>query len=129
MGTVKDPDAVLRLLTTKQTYWIFWHRTFDRSLPVEALILPAARRRAATPRVMQKALKLLPSDLAPTRGSIASTTCFSDAFLPSLWGQGMCNFEQTRPEIFFILASIGVSDWKLSGKLSATRESKMGILA
>jgi hypothetical protein len=38
-------------------------------------------------------------------------------------------FEQTRPEKVITLGWIGIPDWKLLGKLSPTRESKMEILA
>jgi hypothetical protein len=38
-------------------------------------------------------------------------------------------FEQTRPEKVITLGWIGIPDWKLLGKLLATREPKLEFLA
>ena len=87
VNTVKDPDAVVPPLTKKQKYQIFWRRTFDRSLPLEALFFAGISQSINySPRYGQ-GWGPFAERFGSYSGSIASTTFFSDAFLPSLLHQ------------------------------------------
>jgi len=99
VDTVKDPYAVLPPLTTKQKYSIFWHRTFDRSLPIEALMLAAGSQATNyNPRYGNGAGPFA-ERFGSYAGSIASGIFFSDAFLPSMLHQDPRYFRKGRGSI------------------------------
>ena len=99
VDTVKDPDAVLPPLTTKQKYWIFWRRTFDESLPVEALMF------AGGSQAMQYSPKYgdgpgpFAERFGSYAGSIASSSLFTDALLPSMFHQDPRYFRKGRGSV------------------------------
>ena len=96
VNTVKDPDAVVPPLTKKQKYQIFWRRTFDRSLPLEALFFAGISQSINySPRYGQ-GWGPFAERFGSYSGSIASTTFFSDAFLPSLLHQDPRYFRKGR---------------------------------
>src|SRR5579863_5329969 len=76
VDTVKDPDAVLPPLTTKQKYSIFWHRTFDRSLPIEALMLAGASQATGYSPMYGDGPKPFAERFGSYAGSIASGSFF-----------------------------------------------------
>jgi len=99
VDTVKNPDAVLPPLTTKQKYAIFWHRTFDRSLPIEALMLAGGSQAASySPRYGAGAGPFA-ERFGSYAGSISSGSFFTDAFLPSLLHQDPRYFRKGRGSI------------------------------
>ncbi len=99
VDTVKDPDAVLPPLTTKQKYSIFWHRTFDRSLPIEALMLAGGSQATGYNPAYGDGPKPFAERFGSYAGSIASGTFFTDAFLPSMLHQDPRYFRKGRGSI------------------------------
>ncbi len=96
VNTVKDPDAVVPPLTKRQKYQIFWRRTFDRSLPLEALFFAGISQSINySPRYGQ-GWGPFAERFGSYSGSIATTTFFSDAFLPSLLHQDPRYFRKGR---------------------------------
>ncbi len=96
VNTVKDPDAVVPPLTKSQKYQIFWRRTFDRSLPLEALFFAGISQSINySPRYGQ-GWGPFAERFGSYSGSIASTTFFADAFLPALLHQDPRYFRQAR---------------------------------
>lgn len=96
VNTVKDPDAVVPPLTKRQKYEIFWRRTFDRSLPLEALFFAGISQSINySPRYGQ-GWGPFAERFGSYSGSIASTTFFSDAFLPALLHQDPRYFRKAR---------------------------------
>ena len=96
VDTVKNPDAVLPPLTTKQKYSIFWHRTFDISLPIEALMFAGASQSINYSPQYGKGGGPFAQRFGSYAGSIASSTFFTDAFLPSLLHQDPRYFRKGR---------------------------------
>ena len=85
IDTVKDPHAVLPPLTTKQKYQLFWLRSTDISVPVEAGFLAGfSQMMRNSPRYGTDS-----GAFAARFGSYAGNkiTCnfFEDAFLPSIF--------------------------------------------
>ncbi len=99
VDTVKDPDAVLPPLTTKQKYSIFWHRTFDFSLPVEALMLAGPSQATGYNPNYGSGPGPFAERFGSYAGSIASGIFFSDAFLPSMLHQDPRYFRKGRGSI------------------------------
>ena len=82
--TVKNPEAVLPPLTTHQKYLIFWRRTFDFSLPVEALMFAGGSQAVQySPHYGTGGVAFV-ERFGSYMGSISSNSFFSDALLPSL---------------------------------------------
>src|SRR5436305_6114769 len=82
--TVRDPQAVVPPLTTKQKYLVFVHRTTDISLPLEALTLAAGSQWLNySPRYGQ-GWAAFGKRFGAYAGGLASSSFFTDAFLPSL---------------------------------------------
>ena len=99
INTVKNPDAVVPPLTTKQKYSMFWRRTFDRSLPIEALFFAGFSQSINyTPRYGQ-GWGPFAERFGSYSGSIPSTIFFSNAFLPSLLHQDPRYFRKGRGSI------------------------------
>jgi hypothetical protein len=96
IDTVKDPDAVVPPLTTKQKYGIFWHRTFDRSLPVKALLFASISQGLNYSPGYGQGWGPFAERFGSYSASIASTTFFVDAFLPSLFHQDPRYFRKGR---------------------------------
>lgn len=96
VNTVKDPDAVVAPLTKSQKYQIFWRRTFDRSLPLEALFFAGISQSINySPRYGQ-GWGPFAERFGSFAGSIASTGFFADAFLPALLHQDPRYFRKAR---------------------------------
>ncbi|HEX4227960.1 MAG TPA: hypothetical protein VHZ07_04775 [Bryobacteraceae bacterium] len=87
IDTVKDPHAVLPPLTTKEKYRLFWLRTADISVPVEAAFF------AGFSQVMRNSPRYGTDSgaYAARFGSYAANTVscnfFEDALLPSVFKQ------------------------------------------
>lgn len=113
VDTVKDPDAVLPPLTTKQKYSIFWKRTFDRSLPIEALLLAGASQATGYNPAYGAGLKPFAERFGSYAGSIASASFFTDALLPSMFHQDPRYFRKGRgsiqSRIFYAIKSEAVT--------------------
>ena len=96
VNTVKDPDAVVPSLTAKQKYWMFWERTFDRSLPLEAAFFAGISQAINySPRYGQ-GWGPYAERFGSYSASIASTSFFADALLPSLFHQDPRYFRKGR---------------------------------
>jgi len=96
VNTVKNPDAVVPPLTAKQKYWMFWQRTFDRSLPLEALFFAGISQGINySPRYGQ-GWGPFAERFGSYSASIATTSFFADAFLPSLLHQDPRYFRKGR---------------------------------
>lgn len=96
VNTVKDPDAVVPSLTAKQKYWMFWERTFDRSLPLEAAFFAGISQAINySPRYGQ-GWGPYAERFGSYSVSIASTSFFADAFLPALFHQDPRYFRKGR---------------------------------
>lgn len=96
VNTVKDPDAVVPPLTAKQKYWMFWERTFDRSLPIEAVFFAGISQAINySPRYGQ-GWGPFAERFGSYSASIATTSFFADAFLPSLMHQDPRYFRKGR---------------------------------
>lgn len=99
VDTVKDPDAVLPALTTKQKYSIFWHRTFDPSLPVEAAILAGASQAVNYSPHYGQGWGPFAQRFGSYAGSIASSSLFTDAVLASAFHQDPRYFRKGRGSV------------------------------
>jgi hypothetical protein len=99
VDTVKDPDAVLPALTTKQKYWIFWRRTFDQSLPVEALMFAAGSQATQYSPRYGDGPGPFAERFGSYAGSIASSSLFTDAMLPSIFHQDPRYFRKGRGSV------------------------------
>jgi hypothetical protein len=99
VDTVKDPYAVLPHLTARQKYQIFWHRTFDVSLPVEALMFGGASHAVHYSPHYGREPEALAERVGSYAGSIASASFFSDAFFPSIFHQDPRYFRKGRGSI------------------------------
>jgi len=96
VNTVKDPDAVVPPLTTKQKYRMFWERTFDRSLPLEALFFASISQAINySPRYGQ-GWGPFAERFGSYSASIATNSFFVDAFWPSLLHQDPRYFRKGR---------------------------------
>lgn len=99
VDTVKDPDAVLPHLTVKQKYQIFWHRTFDVSLPVEAFMFGGASQAVHYSPHYGREPEDFVKRFGSYAGSIAGASFFSDAFFPSIFHQDPRYFRKGRGSI------------------------------
>ncbi len=99
VDTVKDPDAVLPPLTTKQKYWIFWRRTFDQSLPVEALMFSGGSQAVNYSPKYGTGWGPFAERFGSYAGSIASSSLFTDALLPSMFHQDPRYFRKGRGSV------------------------------
>lgn len=99
INTVKDPDAVVPPLTTRQKYSMFWHRTFDRSLPIEALFFASFSQSINFYPHYGQGWGAFADRFGSYSGSIASTIFFSDALLPSLLHQDPRYFRKGRGSV------------------------------
>ena len=99
VDTVKDPYAVLPPLTTKQKYSIFWHRTYDFSLPVEALIFAGGTKLIGYGPNYGKGAGPFAERFGSYAGSTASASFFTDAVMPSLLHQDPRYFRKGRGSI------------------------------
>jgi hypothetical protein len=96
INTVKDPDAVVPPLTRRQKYAMFWHRSFDRSLPIEGLLFAGLSQGLNySPRYGQGWVPFA-ERFGSLSGSIVTTSFFSDALLPSLLHQDPRYFRKGR---------------------------------
>lgn len=96
VNTIKDPDAVVAPLTARQKYWMFWERTFDRSLPLEAAFFAGISQAINySPRYGQ-GWGPYAERFGSYSASIATTSFFADAFLPSLFHQDPRYFRKGR---------------------------------
>jgi hypothetical protein len=96
VDTVKNPFAVLPPLTRKQKYSIFWRRTFDPSLPVEAFMFAGGSQAIQYSPRYGKGPAAFAERFGSYAGSIASSSFFTDAFLPSLFHQDPRYFRKGR---------------------------------
>lgn len=96
IDTVKDPNAVLPPLTTKQKYSIFWHRTVDPSLPLEAALFAGASQAVHYSPHYGQGWGPFAERFGSYSGSIASASLFSDAILPSAFHQDPRYFRKGR---------------------------------
>jgi hypothetical protein len=99
IDTVKNPDAVLPHLTVKQKYQIFWRRTFDVSLPVEALMFGGASQAVHYSPHYGREPDAFAKRFGSYAGSIAGASFFSDAFFPSIFHQDPRYFRKGRGSI------------------------------
>lgn len=99
VDTVKDPNAVLPPLTRKQKYEIFWHRAFDPSLPVEAMMFAGASQAVHYSPHYGTGGAALAERFGSYAGSIASAGFFTDAFFPSLLHQDPRYFRKVHGSI------------------------------
>lgn len=97
--TVKDPDAVLPSLTRKQKFEIFWGRTFDPSLPVEALMFAGASQAIQYSPHYGRTGGAMAERFGSYAGSIATSAFFGDAVFPSLFHQDPRYFRKVRGSI------------------------------
>jgi hypothetical protein len=96
VDTIKDPDAVLAPLSTKQKYSIFWHRTFDFSLPAEALMFAGGSQAVGYSPKYGSGAGPFAERFGSYAGSIASSSFLVDAFFPSLLHQDPRFFRKGR---------------------------------
>lgn len=96
VDTVKDPDAVLPPLTTKQKYSIFWHRTFDPSFPLEAAIFAGASQAVDYSPHYGQGWGPFAQRFGSYAGSIAASSLFTDAVLASAFHQDPRYFRKGR---------------------------------
>jgi hypothetical protein len=96
VDTVKDPNAVLPPLTTKQKYSIFWHRTFDPSLPLEAAIFAGGAQAVNYSPHYGQGWGPFAERFGSYAGSIASSSFFVDAVLASALHQDPRYFRKGR---------------------------------
>jgi len=87
IDTVKNPDAVVPPLMAKQKYQIFWRRTADISLPVEALLFAAGSQATHYSPRYGSGGGAFAERFGSYAGSIASSAFFGDAFFPVLFHQ------------------------------------------
>lgn len=99
INTVKNPDAVLPPLTTKQKFSIFQHRTLDASLPIEALMLASASQATGYNPKYGEGPGAFAERFGSYAGSIASSSFFGDAVLPSLLHQDPRYFRKGRGSV------------------------------
>ncbi len=99
VDTVKDPHAVMAPLTTHQKYAIFWHRTFDVSLPVEALMFAGGSQAVGYSPRYGSGAGAFASRFGSYAGSIASSSLFTDAVFPSIFHQDPRYFRKGRGSI------------------------------
>ena len=111
--TVKDPHAVVPALTTKQKFWIFRRRTFDVSLPVEALMFAGGSQATAYSPHYGDGPLAFAERFGSYSGSIASSAFFNDALLPSLLHQDPRYFRKGRgsviSRVFYAIESEAVT--------------------
>jgi hypothetical protein len=99
VDTVKNPDAVLPPLTRKQKFEIFWQRTFDVSLPVEALMFAGGSQAVNYSPHYGTEEKALAERFGSYAGSIAGSAFFTDALFPSIFHQDPRYFRKGRGSI------------------------------
>lgn len=120
VDTVKDPYAVLPPLTTKQKFWLFRRRTVDYSLPVEALMFGGAAHAINYSPHYGTGTAAFGERVASYAGSIASSSFFTDALLPSAFHQDPRYFRKGRgsvaSRIFYAIASEAVTRKDSGGK-------------
>ena len=96
VDTIKDPEAILPPLTRQQKYAIFWHRTFDVSLPVEALLFAGGSQAVGYSPKYGNGAGAFAKRFGSYAGSIASSSFLVDAFFPSLLHQDPRYFRKGR---------------------------------
>ena len=96
VDTIKDPAALLPPLTKRQKYSIFWHRTFDFSLPVEALLFAGGSQAVGYSPKYGSGAEAFAKRFGSYAGSIASSSFLVDAFFPSLLHQDPRYFRKGR---------------------------------
>ncbi|HLH09543.1 MAG TPA: hypothetical protein VKW78_20055 [Terriglobales bacterium] len=99
VDTVKNPDAILPPLTTRQKFWIFKRRTFDISLPVEAAMFGGFSQSINYSPHYGQGWGPAAERFGSYAGSIASSSFFTDALLPSLFHQDPRYFRKGRGSI------------------------------
>jgi hypothetical protein len=99
VDTVKDPFAVLPPLTIKQKYSIFWQRTFDFSLPVEALMFAGGTKLIGYGPNYGKGAGPFAERFGSYAGATASASFFTDAVMPSLFHQDPRYFRKGRGSV------------------------------
>jgi hypothetical protein len=99
VDTVKNPDAILPPLTTRQKFWIFKRRTFDISLPVEAAMFGGFSQAINYSPHYGQGWGPAAERFGSYAGSIASSSFFTDAVLPSLFHQDPRYFRKGRGSI------------------------------
>lgn len=113
VDTVKDPYAVVPPLTTKQKFWLFRRRTVDYSLPIEALMFGGAAHAINYSPHYGTGPAAFGERVGSYAGSIASSSFFTDALLPSAFHQDPRYFRKGRgsvaSRIFYAIASEAVT--------------------
>ncbi len=113
VDTVKDPDAVLPALTAREKFWIFRRRTVDFSLPVEAVMFAASSQATGYSPDYGAGAQAFAERFGSYAGSIASSSFFTDALLPSLLHQDPRYFRKGRgstlSRIFYAIKSEAVT--------------------
>lgn len=99
VDTVKDPHAVLPPLTTKQKFWLFRRRTVDYSLPIEALMFGGGSHAINYSPHYGSGPAAFGERVASYSGSIASSSFFTDALLPSAFHQDPRYFRKGRGSV------------------------------
>jgi hypothetical protein len=113
VDTVKDPYAVLPPLTTRQKFWLFRRRTVDYSLPIEALMFGGGSHAINYSPHYGTGPAAFGERVASYAGSIASSSFFTDALLPSVFHQDPRYFRKGRgsviSRIWYAIESEGVT--------------------
>lgn len=126
--TVKDPDAVLPPLTRKQKFEIFWGRTFDPSLPVEALMFAGGSQAVQYSPHYGKGGGALAERFGSYAGSIATSAFFGDAVFPSLFHQDPRYFRKVRGSILSRALYAIESDFVARGDSGTMQVNVSGLL-
>ncbi len=128
VDTVKDPHAVLPPLTARQKYQIFWRRTFDISLPVEALMFGGASQAVHYSPHYGSGAEAFAERFGSYAGSIASSSFFTDGFFPSLLHQDPRYFRKGRGSIPSRVWYAIKSDFVTRGDSGAMQVNASGLL-
>jgi hypothetical protein len=96
VNTVKDPDAVVPSLTSRQKFWMFRRRTLDFGLPVQALMFATLSHSTGYSPRYGEGPRGFSERFASYSGSIASSNFFAGALLPSLLHQDPRYFRKDR---------------------------------
>lgn len=113
VDTVKDPDAVVPPLTTRQKFWLFRRRTFDLSLPIEAAMFAGGSQAINYSPHYGSGIDAFGERVGSYAGSIASSSFFTDALLPSMFHQDPRYFRKGRgsflSRVFYAVESEAVT--------------------
>jgi hypothetical protein len=99
VDTVKDPYADVPPLTVKQKFWVFRRRTVDPSLPVEAVMFAGGSQGINYSPHYGSGAAAFGERVGSYAGSIASSSFFTDALLPSVFHQDPRYFRKGRGSV------------------------------